>query len=242
MTTLQPRNATAPQPAAASAKPQSGGLPLPVASNSQRGQRSRCGSAYKRPGPVGSPGRSVGRKGPVPRQARRSRSPCSGSMLTSDSINGAQRRPARPATSQTLGRTTISSVAGGATCGCATNEPTQRVTNPGDRPPEGISSVADLKGKVGRAEGRHGRTITMLLLVSAGRPAAPMTYHLRSAPKNRARRRRLLWSAQVDAVAVCPPSTTQALKRSGSPPCSSRGFSPERFSDHTGLPGPNSLE
>ncbi|APD48859.1 MULTISPECIES: ABC transporter substrate-binding protein [unclassified Synechococcus] len=129
--------------------------------------------------------------------------------------------------SQTLGDT-ISSVAGGADLRVVlTND--NSTGNDQVIAAEGISSVADLKGKsVAAEEGTVDHYLLLLGLKQAGLSADDITF----VPLETGAAAAAFVAAQVDAVGVFAPFTTQALKRSGSTTLFSSADFPGAISDH----------
>lgn len=129
--------------------------------------------------------------------------------------------------SQTLGDT-ISSIAGGADLRVVlTND--NSTGNDQVIAAEGISTVADLKGKsVAAEEGTVDHYLLLLGLKEAGLSAEDITF----VPLETGAAAAAFVAAKVDAVGVFAPFTTQALKRSGSTTLFSSADFPGAISDH----------
>ncbi len=129
--------------------------------------------------------------------------------------------------SQTLGDT-ISSIAGGADLQVVlTND--NSTGNDQIIVAEGITSIADLKGKkVAAEEGTVDHYLLLLGLKSAGLSAEDIEF----VPLETGAASAAFVAGQVDAVGVFAPFTTQALKREGSTTLFSSKDFPGAISDH----------
>jgi NitT/TauT family transport system substrate-binding protein len=129
--------------------------------------------------------------------------------------------------SQTLGDT-ISSIAGGASLQVVlTND--NSTGNDQIIVAEGITSIADLKGKkVAAEEGTVDHYLLLLGLKSAGLSADDIEF----VPLETGAASAAFVAGQVDAVGVFAPFTTQALKREGSTTLFSSKDFPGAISDH----------
>jgi NitT/TauT family transport system substrate-binding protein len=129
--------------------------------------------------------------------------------------------------SQTLGDT-ISSIAGGAELQVVlTND--NSTGNDQIIVAEGITSLADLKGKkVAAEEGTVDHYLLLLGLEQAGLSADDITF----VPLETGAAAAAFVAGQVDAVGVFAPFTTQALKRAGSTTLFSSADFPGAISDH----------
>ncbi|SBO42026.1 ABC transporter substrate-binding protein [Cyanobium sp. NIES-981] len=129
--------------------------------------------------------------------------------------------------SQTL-NDTISSIAGGADLQVVlTND--NSTGNDQIIAAEGITSIADLKGKkVAAEEGTVDHYLLLLGLKQAGLTADDITF----VPLETGAAAAAFVAGQVDAVGVFAPFTTQALKRSGSATLFSSKEFPGAISDH----------